>query len=133
MQIEQVLTNLLENAAKYSPAGTPITVRGGRGARRGRAGRCAIAVADQGVGIPRAEQDRIFDKFYRVASPARARPAGRAWAWPSSRAWSRRNGGRVSVASTPGEGSTFTVLLPVEEGAAALSAHADAVTGRGAR
>jgi len=114
VQIEQVLTNLLENAAKYSPPGAPIAV--GAGVERGADGSAtvSIAVADHGAGIPRAEQSKIFDKFYRVAGTAR-RAAGTGMGLAIVKGLIEANGGRVAVASAPGEGATFTVVLPLEE------------------
>ncbi len=113
VQMEQVLTNLLENAAKYSPPGTPITVAAH--ARRDATGATTLrlSVGDQGMGIPRVEQDRIFDKFYRVASSAR-RASGTGMGLAIVKGLVEANGGRITVMSTPGQGSTFTVILPVE-------------------
>ena len=134
VQMEQVVTNLLENAAKYSPTGTPITVV----ARRVQSGgnpALAIAVTDQGVGIPRAEQGRVFDKFYRVAASARG-TGGTGMGLAIVKGLVEANGGRVAVASTPGEGSTFTVTLPIENELAVQaqgSLGADTAAGQGSR
>ncbi len=113
VQLEQVLTNLIENAAKYSPVGAPIAV-GARVARRADGGRdLRIDVTDHGAGIPRSEQARIFDKFYRVAATAR-RTGGAGMGLAIVKGLVEANGGQVNVDSTPGQGSTFTVSLPVE-------------------
>jgi two-component system OmpR family sensor kinase len=110
----RVLINLIDNAAKYSPARSPITVRGtaseGGGAR--------IEVSDQGPGIPAEEQGRIFQRFQRGSGGGgRSRGAGLGLA--ISAAVVRRHGGSISVSSRPGAGSTFSILLP--GGAPALS------------
>jgi two-component system, OmpR family, sensor histidine kinase KdpD len=113
VQIEQALTNLIENAAKYAPPESPITV----GARvvEGPAGapELHLVVIDRGVGIPQSEQANIFDKFYRVAGSA-ARIGGTGMGLAIVKGLVEAHGGRVTVESTPGEGSTFTVNLPAE-------------------
>jgi len=112
VQIEQALTNLLENAAKYSSVGAPIVVAAHLDGAA-EAPTMRLSVGDQGVGIPRREQDKIFDTFYRVASTARgARGTGMGLAIVKGLV--EANGGRITVASTPGRGSAFTVILPVE-------------------
>ena len=113
VQIEQVLTNLLENAAKYSPPGAPITV--GACVTAGPTGPAElhIFVADRGIGISRAEQSRIFDKFYRVAGAAN-RAGGTGMGLAIVQGLVAAHGGRVEVESTPGQGSTFTIVLPIE-------------------
>ena len=113
VQIEQVLTNLLENAAKYSPPGTPITLRADVADDPGGSQALRLTVLDRGVGIPRAEQGRIFDKFYRVASTAR-RAAGTGMGLAIVKGLVEANGGRVTVESAPGEGSAFTISLPLD-------------------
>ncbi len=137
VQMEQVLTNLLENAAKYSPAGTPIAVaaaydEGGADA----APALRLSIADHGVGIPQSEQDRIFDKFYRVASSAR-RASGTGMGLAIVKGLVEANGGRIAVESAPGKGSVFTAILPSERGCVrAASGDAlldDPVAGRGRR
>jgi signal transduction histidine kinase len=75
-----------------------------------------IEVADSGIGIPEAEQDRIFERFYRV-DKARSRQAGGTGLGLSLvRNAVERHGGAVRVSSVLGEGSTFTVELPVDGG-----------------
>jgi two-component system sensor histidine kinase KdpD len=113
VQIEQVLTNLLENAAKYSPAGAPITVSARIGEGPSRAPEMQVSVADRGAGIEDAELGRIFDKFYRVGSTGR-RTGGSGMGLAIVKGLAEAHGGRVEVASTPGAGSIFTVALPME-------------------
>jgi two-component system sensor histidine kinase KdpD len=72
-----VMTNVLQNAARYSPADTPISVECSV-----EGGFCAIAVSDEGIGIPAAEQERVFERFYRVERGDRGRAAP-GWGLPS--------------------------------------------------
>jgi PAS domain S-box-containing protein len=106
--LRQVLVNLVDNAVKYSPDGGRIRVRiedGGASVR--------VAVSDEGIGIPSAEQGRVFDKFYRLDPNLTRGVGGTGLGLYICRELVRRMGGRISVASAPGEGSTFAVDLPV--------------------
>jgi two-component system, OmpR family, sensor kinase len=104
--LEQVVANLLENAIKYG-AGRPISLQ----VRRER-GRAVLEVSDQGIGIPQTEQERIFGRFERAVSAAHY--GGLGLGLFIVRRAVERLGGRVSVRSKPGQGSTFTVSLPLE-------------------
>ena len=107
--IEKVITNLLENAGKYSREGTTITVTAER------QGECiAISVADRGIGIDPAEQGLIFERFYRGRFNATGAP-GTGMGLAISRAIVEAHGGRISVVSQSGQGSVFTVILPAAE------------------
>ncbi len=112
-QLVTALHNLLENALKYSDKGTPVRV--GASVRRGdttNATRIAIDVADQGIGIPTRDQERIFERFYRV-DRARARDTGGSGLGLAIvRHVMLNHNGEVSVRSVEGEGSTFTLLIP---------------------
>jgi two-component system sensor histidine kinase KdpD len=112
IQIEQVLTNLLENAAKYSPEGSPVTLKAGVTAGPDEVPELRISVADRGPGISRVEQERVFDKFYRVRGSNR-RAAGTGMGLAIVRGLVAGHGGRVWVESEPGSGSTFVVALPL--------------------
>lgn len=107
---ETVLCNLLENAAKYSAAGTPITVTA-----ESENGAASISVADRGPGIDASEQTLIFERFYR----GRSRETG---TWGTgmglaiSRAIVEAHGGEIKVTSRLGEGSVFTVCIPNSNG-----------------
>jgi two-component system sensor histidine kinase SenX3 len=107
-QVAMALGNLLENAVNYSLGSTTVTVS------VRRAGDLAeIAVVDQGIGISAAEQERIFERFYRV-DPARSRATGGTGLGLSIvKHVARNHGGDVRVVSTPGCGSTFTLRLPL--------------------
>jgi two-component system sensor histidine kinase SenX3 len=103
----QAVRNLLDNAVRYSPDGTHVGV----GVRR-REDIVEIAVVDQGVGISADEQDRVFERFYRV-DPARSRDTGGTGLGLSIvKHVAADHGGDVQVWSQPCRGSTFTVRLP---------------------
>ena len=110
-RIGQVLRNLLNNAAKYSPDGAPIALRAGDGPAPGS---ITIAVADQGRGIAPAELARIFEKFGRGRDDGGRRIPGVGLGLYISRRIVRGHGGDLTVASAPGRGSTFSFALPTE-------------------
>ena len=106
-RVEQVLVNLLDNAIKYSPDGGAVVVTTARvpdGVR--------VTVEDEGIGIPRAEQSSIFEKFYRADPHLRAVPAGTGLGLYICRELVQRMGGRIGVRSRLGGGSTFFFELP---------------------
>ena len=113
VQMEQVMTNLLENALKYSPEGSPIRVR----ARMLATSELEVRVEDAGIGIPPGELHAIFDKFYRVqqvrlpwAGGQRATGTGLGLAICAGIL--RAHGGRIWAESRPGAGATFIFTLP---------------------
>ena len=108
-RIEQVLSNLLANAIKYSPSGGPITVR----VYRREDGRAALSVSDQGLGIPPQDLPHIFEWFRRAKNTS-GRISGAGIGLASARYIAHQHGGDIDVESTPGEGSTFTLVLPIE-------------------
>lgn len=102
------LKNLVENAINYSPEHAEVTVEVSRGEDQAR-----IRVVDHGIGIPRQLQGRIFERFYRV-DPARSRLTGGTGLGLSiANHHILANQGKLEVWSKPGEGSTFTVTLPL--------------------
>jgi PAS domain S-box-containing protein len=107
-KVRQVLVNLVDNAVKYSPDGGRVALRV---ALRGDSIR--FAVADEGLGIPYADQRRIFEKFYRLDPQLTRGVGGTGLGLYISRELVRRMGGRLWVQSTPGRGSTFSVELPI--------------------
>ena len=111
--LEQAVLNLLSNAIKYSGGSHEIEVRVAR-----RGGDAAIMVTDHGIGIPAAEQERIFEKFYRASTPENQHIPGTGLGLSLVAQIARAHGGRVEVQSAPGEGSTFTLRLPAVESAA---------------
>jgi signal transduction histidine kinase len=110
-RLERVMVNLLANAVKYSPNGGAITVR--LTVEDDPAGRvAAIRVSDSGIGIPEAEMASVFERFYRASNVA-SRIDGTGIGLTGARYIAERHGGDVSVESVLGEGSTFTVRLPL--------------------
>jgi len=107
--LSRALWNLLDNAVKYSPGRPAIWVDL---AREGK--RVALRVRDQGPGIPVEEQKEIFNKFVRGAAARASSVKGTGVGLAMVRHTVRAHGGEVRVESRPGEGSTFTILLPWE-------------------
>jgi signal transduction histidine kinase len=105
-RLRQVLQNLLENAVKYSRAGEAVDVR-----TWAANGRVLIAVEDAGPGIPREQQGLIFERFGR-ANVGLGKP-GTGLGLFIARSIAEAHGGRLTVDSTPGQGATFTLELPV--------------------
>ena len=112
--IQQAILNLLTNAMKYSGENREIGVR--VSAENGTA---VIQVSDRGIGIPDTEQSLIFEKFYRVPSPENREIPGTGLGLPLVAHIAEGHGGTVQVKSRPGEGSTFSILLPLNAGGAA--------------
>lgn len=109
-QLHAAVSNLVENAVTYSPEGSRVLVSAERVGEDVK-----IMVADNGIGIPGQELDRIFERFYRV-DPARARATGGTGLGLSIvKHVAASNGGTVDVWSEPGLGSSFTLLLPLHE------------------
>ena len=115
----QVLMNLLTNAAKYSPSGTPITIRA-----ESRDTEVVVSVADHGSGIPPDEQDRVFDRFYQSPSNGASR-RGTGIGLSITKRFTEMQGGRIRVESIPGVGSTFFVTMPSESSPAAETVRAE--------
>jgi signal transduction histidine kinase len=115
--ISQALANLLDNAIKYSDADRVIAVD----ARREGEG-IALSVADRGVGISPAEHARIFEKFYRVGRSETQGRRGSGVGLALVRHVAEAHHGRVSVQSAPGQGSRFTLWLPLGAGGGACPA-----------
>jgi PAS domain S-box-containing protein len=105
-RIQQVLVNLLDNAVKYGGKG-PVSIR-----VEPANGVVRILVADSGPGIPFAEQQRIFEKFYRSGPELTRASGGTGLGLYISRELVQRMGGRLDVRSEPGAGATFVVELP---------------------
>ncbi len=109
-QLVTAVANLLDNAINYSPDGTRVAV-----AVRRRDEGWELTVSDQGLGIPEDDLDRVFERFYRV-DPARSRATGgTGLGLAIVKHIVRNHGGEVRVWSSPGAGSTFTVLLPTSD------------------
>jgi PAS domain S-box-containing protein len=106
--LRRMLDNLLDNAAKFTPAGGTITVR-----VRQEGEQVALEVSDTGVGIPADRLERIFERFYQVDGSAKRRYGGVGLGLALVKGIVEAYGGRVTVESQIGGGSTFTVFLPV--------------------
>ena len=109
-KVRQVLTNLVDNAVKYSPDGGIVTLT-----VDGRERAVQFSVRDEGLGIPPAEQRRIFDKFYRLDPNLTRGVGGTGLGLYICRELARRMGGRIWVDSREGAGSTFTFELPAAD------------------
>ncbi len=107
LYIDQVLTNLLENAVRYTPPGSPIDI-----SAEVKDGQVLVSVADRGPGIPPGQRERIFDKFYRVLTYQRdTRGSGLGLA--VCRGLVEAHGGRIWVESRMGGGALFRFTLPL--------------------
>ena len=110
-RLERVVDNVLGNAVKYSPEGTPVEVE-----VRPEADGAVIVVRDRGVGIPASELPNVFTPFFR-ASTAHGFP-GMGIGLAGARTIVEQHGGQIKVASAPGEGTTVTIRMPCEPVAA---------------
>jgi two-component system, OmpR family, phosphate regulon sensor histidine kinase PhoR len=106
--LRQILVNLVDNAVKYSPDGGRVSVQ-----IEDRGPTVRFVVSDEGIGIPHNEQSRVFDKFYRLDPNLTRGVGGTGLGLYICRELVRRMAGRISVVSSPGQGSTFLVDLPV--------------------
>ncbi|HYC60520.1 MAG TPA: response regulator [Thermoanaerobaculia bacterium] len=115
-KFKQVLFNLLSNAVKFSPPGAPITVRA-----RLENGAITVQVRDEGIGIDPSYHAMIFEEFRQVDSTARREFGGTGLGLALVKKFVELQGGRVSVDSHLGEGSTFSFTLPVRSQAAVVT------------
>jgi signal transduction histidine kinase len=107
-RLEQVLHNLIVNAIKYSPDGTPITIRVERVGND-----IQVSVKDQGVGIAPEHLEHVFERFYRVDGELARRTGGSGLGLPICRGLVEAHGGRIRVESKVGSGSTFSFTIPI--------------------
>ncbi len=116
-----VLNNLIGNAIKYTPDGGRVDVRS-----TAENGRLMISVSDTGIGIDPADQEKIFEKFYRVDDKRVSAIPGTGLGLAIAKETIRLHGGSVGVDSTPGKGTKFSVVLPaidIDETDAGASSH----------
>jgi len=107
-RLGQIVTNLLSNAFKYSPAGAPVIVK------LTKLGDFAlISVQDRGEGIAMDDQDRVFERFYRAETGLTQTAGGFGLGLFIARSLAEAMGGGLVLSSRPGEGSTFSVSLPL--------------------
>ncbi|MGZ8412786.1 MAG: sensor histidine kinase [Gemmatirosa sp.] len=107
-KVRQVLLNLLSNAIKFTPPRGSITVR-----CRAAGQAALVQVIDSGIGIPAQQLDAIFEPFVQIERSFSSDHQGTGLGLTISRDLARRMGGDISVVSTPGEGTTFTLTLPL--------------------
>ncbi len=107
VRLRQVLDNLISNAIKYSPKGGEVRISGTFDDQR-----ITVAVRDQGVGLPPDEQERVFERFYRVDDALSRKTQGTGLGLYLARAVVEAHGGSISVESQPGKGATFRFTLP---------------------
>jgi two-component system phosphate regulon sensor histidine kinase PhoR len=112
--LRTLVRNLLENAIRYTERGGAVQVEVGAEEGSDGSGWAVLKVIDNGVGIPLADQQRIFERFYRVDKARSRETGGTGLGLSIVRHVAQRHGGRVEVQSTLGVGSTFTVRLPRE-------------------
>jgi two-component system, OmpR family, sensor histidine kinase KdpD len=105
VQVRQILTNLIDNALKFSPEGSPVTVRVTRTRKE-----VILRVIDQGRGLPENELEHVFEPFYRGA-PAHDQ-TGTGLGLAIARGFAEANGGRLWAESRPGQGACFALALP---------------------
>lgn len=105
--VEQAITNLIDNAIRYSSRDTRVTVRGRR-----RNGAAVVEVIDTGIGVAPEHQQRIFERFYRVDAARSRDSGGTGLGLAIVKHIAQAHAGEVTVRSTPGRGSTFTLRLP---------------------
>jgi signal transduction histidine kinase len=122
-QLVTAVTNLLANAVAYSTGENRIAV-----AARARSGFAEIAVTDSGVGIPRKDRHRVFERFYRVDQSRASSTGGTGLGLAIVKHVATNHGGSVSVWSEEGLGSTFTLRIPLVSAAAQDDAVAVDVT-----
>jgi signal transduction histidine kinase len=107
-KIIQVLTNLLSNAAKFTPSGGQVWVRTLR-----ENARAVVEVEDTGVGISPEQLGAIFERFHRVGDTLASKPEGAGLGLPISREIVQHHGGALIAQSQPGRGSCFRMTLPL--------------------
>ena len=110
-RIAEVLSNLVENAAKYSPEGTAITLEAHLEGEE-----VIVTVSDEGNGIPSELQQKVFDRFYRVENPAARRKSGAGLGLCICKGIMEAHGGRIWLESKVGQDTTFGFSLPIKQG-----------------
>ena len=105
-RLEQVMINLVSNAAKYSPPGSTITI-----STEIKGKKVIVAISDQGIGIPKRNLERIFDKYYQIQHQTSSNGFG--LGLYITREIIRKHKGKIWVESQEGKGSTFYFTLPI--------------------
>jgi signal transduction histidine kinase len=107
-RMEEVLTNLVDNAIKYSPKGGRITITGRAGGDH-----VEVTVADEGIGIPQRELGRVFERFRRGENSQVQKVRGMGLGLYICKSIIEAHGGKIEVSSEAGKGSQFTFTLPI--------------------
>jgi signal transduction histidine kinase len=123
-RIEQTLTNLVSNAIKYSPRGGEVRIDA-----RVEAGRAAVAVVDQGIGMSREDRAHLWEPFRRGGASTGAIP-GTGLGLSIAKRIVEAHGGEIAVQSEPGVGSTFSLKLPLFDGTGLVPSRLGATTAR---
>ncbi|MGJ5828947.1 ATP-binding protein [Streptomyces ossamyceticus] len=110
-QLDRVLMNLLSNAVKFTPEGGKVTV-----ATETRNGEAILTVSDNGIGIPPAEQEKLFQRFFRASNATDAAIPGTGLGLTIVHTIVANHGGEMEVHSEEGRGTTFTARLPLPDG-----------------
>ena len=108
VRVKQMLFNLLSNAVKFTKAGGTVRLR-----TSASLGRWVVAVEDTGIGIKPDDIPRLFREFERIPSPSGPKPEGTGLGLALTKRMVELHGGIIEVTSTPGQGSTFTVQIPI--------------------
>jgi PAS domain S-box-containing protein len=108
LRLKEILYNLLNNAVKFTPEGGRVWIEAGR-----EGDTLHISVCDTGIGIPEKEQPSIFEKFYQVGDISGGVREGTGLGLPITKHLVELHGGAISVASQPGKGSSFRLVLPL--------------------
>lgn len=116
--LTQAVSNLLSNAIKYSPPDTEVVVTVHVTGRT-----LSLSVCDQGLGIPVEARERIFEKFYRLQRDSNSNIVGTGLGLPLVKEIVEQHGGRITLESLPGQGSTFTIHLPLSQQTALKTQH----------
>ncbi len=109
-RLEQVFTNLLSNAIKYSPASDTVELEVSSSKET-----ITVRVRDHGIGIPREHQEKIFERFYRIVDPERRTIPGLGVGLSIVADIIKQYGGKITVESEQGKGSTFHLVLPAAQ------------------
>ena len=109
-RVAQILTNLMSNACKYTPAAGRISLT-----VRVDGDRVRVSVVDSGVGMTPEERDRLFTRFFRAENPLAEDSPGTGLGLNIARSLVQKHGGDIRVVTAPGEGSTFEFTLPIAE------------------
>ncbi|MGS0687376.1 sensor histidine kinase [Nakamurella sp. GG22] len=114
VRLGQAVDNLVSNAVKFTPSGGRVAVTLGiGGGEDGKETRALVCVSDTGIGIPADEMDRLFSRFFRATTATKNAVPGVGLGLTITKAIAAAHGGEIRVASTVGEGTTFTLDLPM--------------------